>query len=258
MLIDKPLAMLDLETTGINIQQDRIVSIAVIKKLPDGSKETKSVLINPGIPIPPQASEVHGITDEMVQDKPMFKHIAKSLLDFLFGCDLGGYNSDHFDIPMLIQEFHRCGIQFPQWEMNQVDSLKIERILNSHKLEHTFQRWTGKPMENAHDALADITATDKVLDLQIERLAKIMADDPDWNEKEINPRNIDQYCQGDKKRFDVAGKTYQSDGTVFWSFGKNMNQPVLEDRSYLNWVLNSDFPIETKEKLKTLIIEKQK
>lgn len=131
--LKKTIVFFDLETTGVSIQQDKIVQIAVIKINPGNNKkgfERKSYLIDPAIPIPPGATEVHGITDEMVQGKPKFVNIAKSLKEYLNGCDLGGYNSDAFDIPMLIQEFHRCGISFPDHDLNVIDGLTIERIIN--------------------------------------------------------------------------------------------------------------------------------
>lgn len=245
----RPIVFFDLETTGTSIQQDKIVQIAVLKMEIDLKQVEKKVhLLDPGISIPKEASDVHGITDEMVQGKPKFSQIAKSLKDYMTGCDLGGYNSDNFDIPLLIQEFHRCKISFPDWDLNVVDSLKIERIVNSHKLSETYKRYFNKDLDDAHDAMVDTDATVKIFMEQIQKIK-----DVDDFEGEITIESIDKFCQGENERFDLAGKCYVKDGVVCWSFGKNMNKPVMEDRSYLNWVLNSDFPIQTKQLLTDLL-----
>lgn len=246
----KPIIFFDLETTGTSIQNDRIIQIGYLKIPTDKKKghEIKSMLVNPGIPIPKEATEVHGITDEMVKDKPTFAQISKSLNEQMFGCDLGGFNSDSFDIPILIEEFKRSGIDFPTWELNTIDGLKIERMINSHKLTETYERYFGKELESAHDASADTIATFEVF---LEQCETLRHNDPEFV---VSVENIDKLCQGEKLRFDLAGKCYIKEDVVYWSFGKNMNKPVLEDRSYLSWVLNSDFPSETKSKLTELIV----
>lgn len=253
MIFSKPLIFFDLETTGVNVATDKIVQIAVTKIHIDGSRESKEMIINPGIPIPKEASEVHGITDEMVQGKPTFLQISKSLKEFFEGCDVGGYNSNVFDFPMLMQEFHRCKIEFPDWELNFIDSLVIERIVNSHKLENTFERYTGEKLEDAHNALADTNATERVFFHQLNRLQEIFIKEG----REMTVEQIDAFCQNDKKRFDYAGKCYVQEDKIYWGFGKNQGKEVLSDRGYLNWVLNADFPIETKNKLKSLLKPKQ-
>ena len=244
----KPIVFFDLETTGTSVQQDRIVQIAVLKipVNPDEKVERKTHLIDPGVNIPTEATEVHGITNEMVQGKPKFAQIAKALKEWMTGCDLGGYNSDNFDIPMLIQEFHRCGISFPDWELNVIDVIKIERILNSHKLSETYKRYFKKELSDAHDAMVDTDATVDVFLKQLDSLK----DQPDL---ELSIESIDKFCQGENERFDLSGKCYVKNETVFWSFGKFMNKPVLDDRGYLNWVLNSDFPLQTKQLLTELL-----
>lgn len=248
MKLQRPIVFFDLETTGVNITTDRIVQIAAIKIDVDGTRTEKTTLINPTISIPKEATEVHGITDDMVKDQPTFKQISKSLFSFFEGCDIGGYNSDVFDVPLLIQEFHRCEIEFPTWEVFFLDGLKIERIINSHKLEETFKRYTGKTLENAHDALADTQATFEVISEQI----GVINGDGTRNE-DITIEQLDKFIQGDNLRFDYAGKCYMKEDVVYWSFGKNKDNPVLDDRGYLNWVLTSDFPIQTKKKLKELL-----
>jgi len=241
MKIEKAIVFFDLETTGVNTQKDRIVQMAYIKIKPDGEREEKSILVNPEMPIPVEASNVHGITNDMVKDANTFKSISKSLFSFLDGCDLGGFNSDQFDIPLLIEEFKRAGIDFPTWELNLLDVRKNEWRKSPNKLFDIYKRYTGQVLEDAHDALADIRATIKVLECQ-------QKDEPDMSIYEI-----DEACQGDRKRFDLAGKMYSKDGSVFWSFGKNIDKPVLSDLSYVEWVLRSDFPNQTKDLLRGLI-----
>lgn len=249
----RPLVFFDLEATGVNIQTDRIVQIAIIKHDGDKEPEKKLHLIDPGGPIPKEATEVHGITNEMVQGKPTFKAIAKSLFEYIYLCDFAGYNSDSFDFPMLIMEFHRCGIEFPTWDPFFIDAFEIERILNSHKLSDTYRRYTSKDLTDAHDAMVDTLATREVIMHQSEIL---------WGLEEfgkiVTPQTIDRFCQGENERFDYAGKCYIKDGEVYWAFGRNRDQNVMDDRGYLNWVINSDFPLETKSKLKNWIIKKSK
>jgi DNA polymerase-3 subunit epsilon len=242
MKLTKPIVFFDLETTGLDISTTRIVQIACIKINLDGTTEEKKMLINPSISIPKEATEVHGISDEMVKDAPYFSQISKSLYSFFRGCDIGGYNSDVYDLPLLCEEFNRLSILFLDWEYNLVDVLKFERALNPNKLSDVYKRYTGKDMEGSHDAMNDTKATIEILFRQID------------GKEEITPEEIDNFCQGDKKRFDIAGKTYiDKQGIVCWSFGKNILKPVLEDRAYLEWVLKNEFPSETKYKLRQLL-----
>jgi len=251
--LKKPIVFFDLETTGVSIGNDKVIQIAITKVFPNGDVVSKSKLINPGILIPKEATDVHGITDEMVKDSPTFKQIAKALSEEFDGCDLGGFNSDNFDIPLLSSEFEKCGIEFPNPESTPIDVLKIERIINSHKLGETFKRYTGKELENSHDASVDTEATRVVFELQLPKLIEIIKSQDEEFQGELTPEIIDKFCQGDEQRFDFAGKTYFKDDVVYWSFGKNKDKPVLDDRSYLNWVLSSEFPLETKNKLKSLL-----
>lgn len=244
MKITKPIIFFDLETTGLDLSKDKVVSIATLKIDLDGETEEKKILINPQMPIPKEASDIHGITDDMVADAPTFKQISKSLFSYFENCDVAGYNSDYYDFPLLMKEFSRCGIEFPTWEINLIDVLKFERVLNSNKLEEVYKRYTGKVLEGAHDALNDIRATFEVLMCQLQKHGK----------EDLTPQEIDLLCQGERKRFDLSGKTYlNTNGEVYWAIGKNANQPVTKDTAYLNWVLNSDFPEETKAKLRTLL-----
>jgi len=244
MNITRPIVFFDLETTGLDLSTDRAVSIATLKIDLEGKTEEKKILINPEMDIPKEASEIHGITNEMVADAPTFKQISKSLFSYFENCDIAGFNSDYYDVPLLMKEFSRCGIDFPTWELNLVDVLKFERMLNSNKLSEVYLRYTGKELEGAHDAMNDIKATFEILMCQLEKHGK----------NDLTPQEIDLMCQGERKRFDLSGKTYlNANGEVCWSIGKNANNPVTKDTAYLNWVLNSDFPEETKAKLRTLL-----
>jgi DNA polymerase-3 subunit epsilon len=244
MNITRPIVFFDLETTGLDLSTDRAVSIATLKIDLEGKTEEKKILINPEMDIPKEASDIHGITNEMVADAPTFKQISKSLFSYFENCDIAGFNSDYYDVPLLMKEFSRCGIDFPTWELNLVDVLKFERMLNSNKLSEVYLRYTGKELEGAHDAMNDIKATFEILMCQLEKHGK----------NDLTPQEIDLMCQGERKRFDLSGKTYlNANGEVCWSIGKNANNPVTKDTAYLNWVLKSDFPEETKAKLRTLL-----
>lgn len=242
MKIIKPIIFFDLETTGTSIDTDRVIQIACIKIDSDGTKTEKQILINPTIPIPKDASDVHGITDEIVKDAPKFVNIAKAMYSFFEGCDIAGFNSDNFDVPLLMMEFERVGLTFPDWDCVFVDVLKYERLLHSNKLTEVYKRYTGEELDGAHDAMNDVRATLAVLVHQVE------------GNSEITPSDIDLLCQGDRKRFDVSGKCYyDKEGNVRWSFGKNINKLVKDDLGYVNWVLGNSFPSETKAKLRELI-----
>lgn len=239
MQIHKPIVFLYLETTGKNPVLDRIVEIACIKIDMNGTQTEKSVRINPMIPIPPSATAIHGITDEIIKGAPKFIEISKSLHEFLFDCDLGGYNSNNFYIPMLIEEFHRCGIVFPTWEPSCIDILQYDRILNPNRLADMYHRYTEKKLEGSHQAIKNIRAILEILVCQVD------------GNKEITPEDLDRICQDGKKRFDYGGKAYiDKDGIVRWSFGANINKPVLEDDKYLtDYVLKQNFATELKNKL---------
>ncbi|MCB0099671.1 MAG: 3'-5' exonuclease [Caldilineaceae bacterium] len=236
MQLERPIIFFDLETTGVDTENDRIVQIGAIKRFPDGQTEEKNILVNPQRPIPKPASEVHGITDDRVRDKPIFQQYAKSMHQWFSGCDLAGYNSNQFDIPMLAAEFRRCGHDFPDADAHFVDMLLIERLVNSHRLEETYKRYTGQALEGAHDAVADIRATIAILDKQLER-------HPDLP---TTPKELDTLTTGEEPRADISGKLRWSEGTLMWNFGKHRGKPVLETLDYAKWFLRADFPPDAK------------
>lgn len=242
--LEKPIITFDLETTGTSVETDRIVQIAAIKRNIDGTVEQKNYLINPMIEIPIEASEVHGISNEMVKDAPTFKQIAKGLQLWFRDCDIAGFNSDQFDVPLLCAEFNRIGIQFIDWDLNFLDVIKMYRHFYPNKLTDIYKRLFGFEFDNAHDALSDVLATNHVMEKVIELNFQ----------EDVTPKEIDDLLQGDRKRFDIAGKIYiNSEGIHCWSFGKNIDRPIKEDVGFLNWVLSKDFPEETKSKIRVLI-----
>lgn len=224
--MERDIIFFDLETTGVDTQQSRVVQIAATKLKTNGEKEHKQYLINPTIPIPQEASEVHGIYDEDVKDSPTFKELSKNMKAFFSGCDLGGYNSDKFDIPLLNAEFERAGQGSIDWEFNSVDVFSLYRKLFPNSLGDVYKRLVGKDLENAHDAKADIDATMEILEV----LKKDFSDLPD------NTKELEDFIYEDKKRVDLSGFFYEKDDEVFWSFGKYKDTPVKgTDSGYINW-----------------------
>ena len=173
LLLQRLIAFIDLETTGINIGTDKIVEIAIIKILPDGSKQVKRKLINPQMPIPPSATDVHGITNEIVKDAPTFKQVANEVKQFIDNCDMGGYNSNRFDVPMLIEEFSRAGMDFSIEGRKMVDVQKVFHMMEQRTLSAAYKFYCGKNLEGAHRAEIDATATRESLEAQVEHYPNI-------------------------------------------------------------------------------------
>jgi DNA polymerase-3 subunit epsilon len=239
-----PLVFFDLETTGTDFVADRIVQIAVLKVFPDNAEESRARLINPGIPIPKAASDIHGITDDDVRNQPHFGEIAKSLFDFLSGSDLAGYNSNNFDIPFLVEEFARCGIAFPQEGTRLIDVCTIFKRKEERNLAAALKFYCGKTLENAHNAEADVRATREVFDGQLERYRDIAA---------LSLDELHAYCnRGD--HVDYARKLAKNEsGEIVFNFGKYKGQPVAAQVDYATWMLGGDFPEGTKMILRTIL-----
>lgn len=240
------MAFIDLETTGINVSKDRIVEISILKLMEDGQKHVKTRRINPEMPIPKEASEVHGIYDEDVQDEPTFKQLAKSLYIFIDGCDLGGFNSNRFDIPLLEEEFLRAGIAFDSRERKSVDVQNIFHKMEQRTLEAAYKFYCGQTLEDAHSAEADITATYEVLEAQIERYDELEGD-------------VDFLHEFSKRGNALDGMNRiaeNDDGVAIFNFGKYKGTPVKDvfakDSSYFGWMMNGDFALSTKRVLKDL------
>lgn len=234
----------DLETTGVNIAKDRIVEISVLKVHPNGKEEQKTIRVNPEMPIPKEASEVHGIYDEDVKDCPTFKEIAKDLAYFMEGCDLGGYNSNRFDIPLLAEEFLRVGVDFDMRKRKFVDVQTIFHKMEQRTLSAAYRFYCDKCLEDAHTAAADTTATYEVLKAQLERYGDKLENNIEFLSKFSTQNNT----------VDFAGFiVYNEKGEEVFNFGKNKGVPVekvlKEQPGYFSWILNSEFPLYTKKVL---------
>ena len=240
--LTKPLAFIDLETTGVNLGTDRIVEIAIVKILVDGTRSTKRKLINPGIPIPAASSEVHGITDEMVKEAPTFKQVAQELKQMLDGCDLAGYNSNRFDIPLLVEEFLRAEIDFDMKGRKMLDVQHIFYKMEPRTLGAAYQFYCGKTLEGAHSAEVDASATHEILEAQLNRYP-VLGNTIDAVLKEI----------GEEIIVDFARRFVMENGVEVFNFGKFKGRPVADvlraEPQYYDWMMRGDFPQHTKQKL---------
>lgn len=254
--LTRPIAFFDLETTGVNVASDRIVEISILKIFPDGNKEIKTKRINPTIPIPKQSSEIHGIYDADVANEPTFKGIAKSLSEFLKDCDLAGYNSNKFDIPILAEEFLRAEVDFDLKNRRFVDVQNIFHQMEQRTLKAAYKFYCGKDIVNAHSAQADIEATFEIFLAQIERYEGKEFEDRKGNKS--FPVKNDIKALHDftniNKNADLAGRIiFNEQGVEVFSFGKHTGKPVeqvlRDEPSYYAWMMNGDFPLYTKKVL---------
>lgn len=240
----RPLAGFDIESTGISIENDRIVELCVIKIHLNGEEESKVWLINPEMPIPVGATEVHNISDDDVVDKPTFKEVFPEIARFIKGCDLLTYNGNRFDIPLLKNEFARVGLEFPFNGTLYIDALIIYRKLNPNNLSAVFERLTGNKLENAHSAEADVSATITILEKLINK-----------HSNEIGDYVLDLHKYSDSdKILDWDGKFKMIGKDVCFNFGKHKDKPVKnvwrEDNKYINWFYDSNMPEDSKEYLR--------
>lgn len=248
--LKKPIVFFDLETTGINIVTDRIVEIALLKVHPNGNTESKSMRINPEIPIPQAASDIHKIKDADVADKPRFKEVAHSVAAFIEGCDLAGYNSNLFDIPLLAEEFLRAGVDIDLKRNRRVDVQVIFHKMEQRTLSAAYQFFCSKDLTNAHSAEADVMATFEILEAQLDRYKDLQND-------------ID-YLSNFSSHFnyvDFAGRLiYNSKKEEVFNFGKHKGKTVAEvfeqEPSYFNWMMEGDFPLYTKKILTEIKLRK--
>lgn len=244
--LTRPIAFIDLETTGVNISIDRIVEIAVVKINPDGTQQVKRKLINPLMPIPKSSSDIHGITDEMVKDAPSFKQVANEFKQFIEQCDLGGYNSNRFDIPMLIEEFLRVGIEFSVDGRKLVDVQKVFHMMEQRTLSAAYKFYCQKSLDGAHSAEVDATATWEVLEAQVERYPQI-------------GNTVDSIVKftGEDDIVDFARRFIRENGVEVFNFGKHKGKPVTqvlkEEPQYYDWMMKGDFPMNTKQKLTEIL-----
>jgi len=253
--LKNPLIFFDLETTGTNISKDKIIEIAAVKVLPDGEKIAKVQLINPLIPIPPEVSLIHGITDSDVKDAPPFKNIARELAKFFEGCDLAGFNIIKFDIPLLVEEFLRTGVDFEVSNKKLLDAQKIFHLMEKRNLSSAYKFYCNKNLEDAHSALADAMATVEVFEQQIRMYEGQDVADLKGNiigriENEMGV--IHQITN--QNMVDLAGRIiYNDQGEEVFNFGKHKGKRVIDvfknEPTYYDWMLNGDFPLDTKRKL---------
>src|ERR1700749_1316291 len=232
--LTRPLAIIDLETTGVNLGTDRIVEIAIVKIMPDGKKLVKQKLINPEMPIPTTSSDIHGITNEMVKDAPSFKQVANELKQFLDNCDLAGYNSNRFDIPLLVEEFLRIGMEFEGKGRRLLDVQKIFHMMEQRTLSAAYRFYCQKELEGAHGAEADASATWEVLEAQVVKYPQLGT-------------NIDTIlkCIGEEPVVDFARRFVMENGVEVFNFGKHKGRSVAEtlkaEPQYYDWLVKGGF-----------------
>jgi len=241
--LNKPICFFDLETTGTNVAKDRIVEISILKVFPDGKKLSKTWLVNPGIPIPAEATAIHGISDEKVANKPPFKSISKEVYQMVKDSDLGGYNSDRFDIPLLAEEMLRAEVDFDMKNMVSVDVQTIFHKMEKRTLEAAYKFYCDKELKEAHSAEADTLATYEVLLSQLDR----------YPELENDIKKLSEFSNR-KNSMDFAGFIGRDEeGEPIFTFGKHNGKKVEEildkEPGYFGWILNADFPLYTKKVL---------
>ncbi len=243
--LDRPLAFLDLETTGINTQKDRIVEMAIVKLMPDGERVRKEFLINPTIPIPQQATDVHGISNEDVKDKPTFADVANEIKQFIDSCDIAGFNSNRFDIPLLNEEFLRVKIDPEFKQRSLIDVQAIFHKKEPRDLTAAYKFYCDQNLEDAHSALADTEATADVLLAQIER----------YDDLSRNVTGLASYSEH-SQYLDYARRIIVEDDTPVFNFGKHKGTAVTEvfakEPQYYDWIMKSDFAQDTKNELSKL------
>ncbi|HPM19599.1 MAG TPA: 3'-5' exonuclease [Bacteroidales bacterium] len=239
--LKRPLVFIDLETTGINVSADRIVEISALKVNPNGIEQWMTTLVNPGIPIPPKVTAIHGISDSDVAEAPSFREIAKTLTSFLEGCDLAGFNAMKFDIPVLAEEFLRANVDFNFRKRKYIDVQVIFHKKEQRTLEAAFRFYCKRELENAHSAKADTAATYEVLKAQLDTYTDLENDVDKLAEFSSFNNNVD-----------FAGRIIlDENGIETFNFGKHKGRRVdevfREEPSYYSWMMNGDFPLYTKK-----------
>jgi DNA polymerase III subunit epsilon len=246
LTLKRPIIFFDLEATGTDHAKDRIVELALIKLFPDGKRDKYIKRINPGIPIPAEATLIHGISDEDVKNAQTFKQIAHTLYDWMRGSDLGGYNSSKYDIPLLAEEFLRVGINVDFTDRHMIDVQQIFFKMEARTLGAAYTFYCNKDLENAHSAESDITATIEVLEAQLERYADIGSDVAALHKF----TNTDEYV-------DYARRIILKDGHPVFNFGKYKGRKVEDvfnsEPQYYDWMMQADFSLHTKQKISEIL-----
>lgn len=265
--LERDLCFFDIEATGLSVVRDRIIQIAIIKYFADGKPpEELSLLINPGIPISLEAMLVHGIQPKDVAKKPTFQQVAQKIYDFIGKSDLAGYNSNRFDIPILMEEFARVGLEFDVSKRRTLDIQRIFYKMEPRTLKAALKFYCDEDLEDAHDALADVRATISVFKGQLRKYRGVDFVDQDGNKERTPVRNDMQAIHeftNDNKFLDATQKLkLDMNGEAVFAFGKYMNKPVGEslynDRQYYNWMLNKEFSSQVKQMIKNLVKEYDK
>jgi len=252
--LNRPLAFLDLETTGIKVATDRIVEICILRAELDGTTQIKTLRINPEMHIPEEVTAIHGIRDEDVKDCPTFKKVAGELIHFLENCDLAGYNSNHFDIPLLVEEFYRAEVDFDLKGRRFIDVQNIFHKMEPRNLFAAYKFYCGKELVNAHSAEADTVATYEILKSQLDRYQNVMVKDGKGNitEPVVNDVKILSEFSFSSKWVDLVGHiVYNEKKVEVFNFGKHKGKAVSnvfrDEPSYYDWMMKGDFPISTKK-----------
>lgn len=239
--LKRPIAFLDLETTGLNIASDRIVEMSVLKISPGGKEDWMISKINPEMPIPPKSTAIHGIKDEDVASSPTFREIAKNLASFLEGCDLSGYNALKFDIPVLAEEFLRVNVDFNFKKRKYVDVQVIFHKKEQRTLSAAYQFYCNQSLQNAHSSTADTQATYEVLQAQLERYPDLVNDIEKLSDFSAHNTSADF----------IGRIIYDENGVETFNFGKHKGKTVeqvfKDDPAYYSWMMNGDFPLYTKK-----------
>jgi len=234
MKLDRPLCVFDLEATGTDVAQDRIVDVCVLRREPDGTETTFSSLVNPGVPIPPEATAIHRITDAMVAAEPTLKDLAPKLLEIFDGADISGFNAARYDIPLLANELKRAGFDWPLTGRRIADSFTIFQRKERRDLTAAYKFYCGKDLTGAHRAEADVRATAEILFAQVERYADLPKD----------MAGLDAFCSAvDPSRVDADGKFVWKSGEAAFGFGnkhkgKTLREVVAQDRGYISWMVD--------------------
>ena len=254
--LTRPLAFFDLETTGVNVATDRIVEISIVRLKVDGTEDIKTELINPTIPIPPETTKIHGISDEDVKDKPTFGDLAADLANFLHNCDLSGYNIIKFDLPLIVEEFLRVDIDFELKNRKIIDVQNIFHKMEPRTLKAAHKFYCGTELKNAHSAEADTIATYEVLKAQLDKYEGVEYEDRDGNISYPVINNMDELSEFSyySKFADLKGHiVYNDKGIEVINFGKHKGKPVekvLEmEPQYYDWMMKAEFPLYTKKVL---------
>lgn len=246
LLLQRPLVFIDLETTGTNLAIDRIIEVAIVKVLPDGSKQVKHKIVNPQMPIPKSSSDIHGITDDKVQDAPTFKEVANELKQFIDNADLSGYNSNRFDVPLLMEEFLRAGIALDMTGRRMMDVQHIFHMMEKRTLGAAYKFYCEKELHDAHSAEADASATWEILEAQLIRYAHL-------------GETLDTILQftGEEQIVDFARRFVMENEVEIFNFGKHKGRPVCDvlkaEPQYYDWMMKGDFPLHTKQKLTEIL-----